>query len=1009
MKLRTRLLLGVVLVILVTVTLSTLGVSYLVLRQNDQNGKEMVSLGGRLVTNRLTALQSDALEKVRRFASSAENLVNLKYLETSGKEGAGHYLFTLDHPKEEMAERLYALLESGPFDAFRLFGSGGELLALAEMDAGHIVMGIGSFDASGESVFKYQKLLPGTEVEHPWEPGAVLERMHLVQDPPSERGFWFSREGEGMALVGVLPILRGAESSWGDPFDTLGRLEFRVPVGRVFADQLASEIGMAVEVLAGVDSSVAAVAGSVRILDLKAVPHYRVEIPLEGDSGVAGMIAVSFSREDALRKARENILFLLCLTAVCLVVAGPASFWVANRFSGRIDQVLLAVERISGGDLDARVEKAGTDELGSLGDAVNVMAADLRTLLDKLSQSESKYRSIYENALKGIFQSDPEGRLLNVSPALSRILGYDSPSELLLCATCLLDPQLSPPQDRALLQGLLLKGENISGCETRLRKKDGSPIWVMISAKPIAHSAEGQGAAIFQGFVVDITELKAAEEALRENEQLFRATLESTAEGVLVVDSQGMVSHSNRRFREIWGVPEAIMVDRSDNRLLEYVLPQLIDPEEFLAGGRTIYNSNDATQCLLHFKDGRVLERFSAPVVREGGSNSRVWFFRDITPQVEAELAIRGALDQAQEARARVDAILQSVPHGLMVIDMEGRVLLLNRSAERLMGVCLEDVFQFPVSGILKEEAFLARVATTFEGQEAPAALEMELFDHDRAEVRNIQTAISLVRQGQQSASGAVVVLLDVTRERELARMKSEFVSVAAHELNTPLAAVLGYVELLINQEEMGGFSAEEQRDFLCLIYEKGEALSRIVDELLFISRMEVGSGMLIEPSPFEAQEMIRKTVDLFRMGSPVNRFSLNLPSGPVALVADRGKVVQVLENLISNAVKYSPAASPVMVSCQVDNGSCFFSVEDEGIGMTEEQVERIFEKFYRADFSNTAVGGLGLGMCIVKKIIEVHGGSIEVKSALGQGTQVRFSLPLEPSAGSMFTSGGCP
>ncbi len=240
-----------------------------------------------------------------------------------------------------------------------------------------------------------------------------------------------------------------------------------------------------------------------------------------------------------------------------------------------------------------------------------------------------------------------------------------------------------------------------------------------------------------------------------------------------------------------------------------------------------------------------------------------------------------------------------------------------------------------------------------------------------------------------------------VTDLRELDRLKADFITTVSHELRTPLATILGFAELLRD----GEFSPEEKQEFVRHIQDKAETLSQLVDELLDISRFEEGYGIELSRSWCSPAELFARTLAELQIRTDRHRLQVDLPEQPLELYVDRLKVERVMENLLSNAVKYSPAGGLIHVVGTLENGWLRISVADQGIGMTREQMERIFDKFYRADTSNTAVGGFGLGMSIVRNIIEAHGGEISVTSEPGKGTCITFTLPVQ-AAGSDQTTG---
>ena len=230
----------------------------------------------------------------------------------------------------------------------------------------------------------------------------------------------------------------------------------------------------------------------------------------------------------------------------------------------------------------------------------------------------------------------------------------------------------------------------------------------------------------------------------------------------------------------------------------------------------------------------------------------------------------------------------------------------------------------------------------------------------------------------------------------EMDRMKNEFISTAAHELRTPLTAMMGFTEFLLTPEQFGGFSAEQQQDFLKTVYDKGKALSRIIDDLLDISHIERGHSVTLDLRENDLREVLGKAVEFCRMHNPRRLFRLELPEepGPALILIDRHRINQVLENLLGNAVKYSPEENEISITARSVPVGWEIRVTDRGIGMSPEQAARIFDRFYRADASDTAASGLGLGMSIAKQIIEAHGGSIEVASVAQQGTTITCTLP---------------
>ncbi len=347
-------------------------------------------------------------------------------------------------------------------------------------------------------------------------------------------------------------------------------------------------------------------------------------------------------------------------------------------------------------------------------------------------------------------------------------------------------------------------------------------------------------------------------------------------------------------------------------------------------------------------------------------------------------------LRQGKEMQERTELILNSVSDALFFTDRQGRICLMNPAAEAIVGPGAQDGRDRPVREVVSEKPLADYLLL-----QSPGETDLEIFDHGRKQRRIFQAKTSSVRNRGNEVTGLLTILRDVTHERQVELMKNEFVSTAAHELRTPLTSIMGYSEILMYPEEFGGFDAERQREFLAEIYEKAEGLSRMLNELLDISRIESGQGLSLERTVCTVGEIVERVVREFRILCPERSFDVEIEDPSMEFCVDQGKFVRILDNLLSNAVKYSPAGSFVRVSADLMDNFVRFTVEDRGIGMTPEQLDRVFDKFYRADTSDTAVGGIGLGMNIVKNIITAHGGTVWVESTQGLGTTVSFLLPV--------------
>ncbi len=246
-------------------------------------------------------------------------------------------------------------------------------------------------------------------------------------------------------------------------------------------------------------------------------------------------------------------------------------------------------------------------------------------------------------------------------------------------------------------------------------------------------------------------------------------------------------------------------------------------------------------------------------------------------------------------------------------------------------------------------------------------------------EVGERKMAESLIREQNQ-------------RLKELDRMKSEFLSTAAHELRTPLTSILGFSEILVERK----LDEKKRTRFLATINKEAGDLADIVNDLLDVSSIEAGGGFEIRKAPIDFKEVFLKSINLTKGQTDEHIFKVNIPHDLPEIEADKNRMYQVMENLLSNAVKFSPEGGEVTVSIERGRDELKISVADEGIGIPEEDLPHVFERFYRAGNAATAaIRGTGLGLGIVKYIVESHAGRVWAQSKPGRGSTFSFTLPL--------------
>jgi two-component system phosphate regulon sensor histidine kinase PhoR len=256
---------------------------------------------------------------------------------------------------------------------------------------------------------------------------------------------------------------------------------------------------------------------------------------------------------------------------------------------------------------------------------------------------------------------------------------------------------------------------------------------------------------------------------------------------------------------------------------------------------------------------------------------------------------------------------------------------------------------------------------------------------------RNFSVTAAPVRAA--SANGAVLVLHDITDLRRLERVRRDFVANVSHEFKTPLTAIQGFAETLLS----GALDDKANRNrFVEIIRDHARRLARLTDDLLKLSRIEAGR-LELEIRPIRVEALVNGCVETARLNAKTRGLEIHvdLQQDAPAVRGDGAQLGEVLQNLLDNALQYTPSGGQIEVKARANGHEVIFTVSDTGIGIPESDLERIFERFYRVDAARSReAGGTGLGLAIARHIVEAHGGRIWVESAVGQGSRFHFSVP---------------
>ena len=359
---------------------------------------------------------------------------------------------------------------------------------------------------------------------------------------------------------------------------------------------------------------------------------------------------------------------------------------------------------------------------------------------------------------------------------------------------------------------------------------------------------------------------------------------------------------------------------------------------------------------------------------------------------------------QLNYSRKYISNIVESINNGIVAINLSDGITLINKNATAILGIESGDVIgknyrDVFTDKLTKKIDFLTKKIIT-EGY----VMETR-FEHTPYKEFPITLGInaSIMLDENNDRIGIIFVFRDMLASMEIQRllqldeMKSEFVSNVSHELRTPLSIIKSYVEAILDQVDPEDY--ETQREFLNVVNEETDRLSGLVNDLLDISRIESGK-FEISLTPVSLPEIIQSVIDNLKSENQLHKIITNIPSGLKPVSADKDKMTQVFINLINNAIKFSPEGGEIEIQIIIMEKMILCIVKDQGIGIPEESIPRVFEKFYRVDNSDTyEIPGTGLGLPIVKHIINSHGGEVTVKSKLNKGTEFILSLPYNSAS----------
>jgi PAS domain S-box-containing protein len=525
---------------------------------------------------------------------------------------------------------------------------------------------------------------------------------------------------------------------------------------------------------------------------------------------------------------------------------------------------------------------------------------------------------------------------------------------------------------------------------TRLRRADGSTVPYECALRIFVEAGESGAMLIAND-----------RSALVDSEQRYRMLFERARNGLMLIGEDDKLLSCNEAMAAMLGysVDEYLRIPREE-RIHPDDLPQLLEDVAHVVAGRSATERHIVR--MLH-RDGHtvVIDTLRSLIRLDGGQRVMLIEARDVTEETETIQAL-------EQSEQRYRDLFELVQHGLLLTDRTGTMVLANQAMCDMLGYTRRDLLALDRLAIMHPDcrpavtAYRERVSA---GDFSIDRNEARLIRRDGTLMDALVVVAPLMVDGEYAGSLAAYTDVSETRrmERELhqvrdrvqrAEIRGEFLAMVSHELRTPLTAVLGFTELL--QLETDGALSERQREYLNDIQIAAEHLLALIRDLLDLTRMEAGK-FEVYPLPMSPATVADEAARIFGPLADGKSITLTIDAAraPHEMIADPRALRQVLNNLISNAVKFTHSGG-VRVDIREEDGYCILEVADSGVGIPADTVNRVFDPFVQADMGlDRSYGGSGLGLPICQHLVDLHGGRIELSSALGQGTTVRVALPL--------------
>ncbi len=637
--------------------------------------------------------------------------------------------------------------------------------------------------------------------------------------------------------------------------------------------------------------------------------------------------------------------------------------------------------------------------------------------------------------LQAVLERMPSGVLIAVAPSGRIVLGNERAARIWGRPTLRAesveeyrayhgfhpDGQPYEPEEWPLARAL--RGEVVTNEEIEIERGDGSRATTLQNAAPLLTPGGQVGAAVV--VLTDVTERWRAsaerEQLLREVElerERWRAMVENMLDPVTVSDAEGHATYMNDAYSRMLGLPIKVGLPLTEHpkyyriyhpdgtpvAVEDLPLQRAALRDERVSGVELVHRRPDGREFFAVFN--------ASPIHDEAGHVvGAVAVGRDVTEQRRAERERERLLEEVEHRAVELDATIGAAGDGLIIYDRRGRVLRMNRSAERLLGVTQAEYAAQPaapgeVPRIETPEGAPIPPEQTAQARALRGEMALGLRERVRradGSSRQLLASAAPIQDEEGHLLGAVRSLSDVTPLVELQEQREDMLRAVSHDLRNPLTAVLGPAELL--GRRLAKADMPRERKSAQTIISAAQRMNTMIQDLVDAARSESGQ-LRLERQPVDLGAFVRDLKERLAASLETGRIEVRVPQGLPPVWADPARLERILTNLWSNALKYSAPGTPVTVSARQEGDMVVTAVQDRGPGIAPEDLPHLLERYFRVGGAAKRREGLGLGLYITRMLVEAHGGRIWVQSEVGVGSTFSFSLPVAGPEGTGGTEG---